>query len=395
MEQLELERYARLLVCTALDLQIGQPLYIEASIACEDFVCLVEQVAFTAGASDVTVRWISERFEQGRATCQNCDFRTAKADGARVESLIEQGAAYLRLESPDPSQWDAVSSPRIQERLRAEGPMRGAFRRNTDLQNVIACAATPQWAKMVFPDLDEKRALDKLWQAILNCTMAEQAEAWSVQLKQTERRKKYMDRRQYKALWLKSATADLVLGLPADQVWEGGGRTTPEGTFFMPNMPSYEVFTSPLACSAEGWVKATLPVNYQGRLIKGIYLVFREGRVVDYSAETEEALLGEILTYDENADRLGEIALVEQSTPVAQQGIIFYTTVCDENASCHLALGAGFAPCGTEDAHRRGINQSKIHVDFMFGSDDLCIWGQNEQKEWEEIFREGRWIHEL
>ena len=116
---------------------------------------------------------------------------------------------------------------------------------------------------------------------------------------------------------------------------------------------------------------------------------------MDYSAETEEALLGEILTYDENADRLGEIALVKQSTPVAQQGIIFYTTVCDENASCHLALGAGFAPCGTEDAHRRGINQSKIHVDFMFGSDDLCIWGQNEQKEWEEIFREGRWIHEL
>lgn len=395
MEELELKRYADLLVHTALNLRQGQPLYIEASTACEEFVCLVAASAFSAGACDVTVRWLSDRLERERLAGEGCDLRTAQADCARVDCLIGQQAAYLRLESPDPEQWRGISAARLQDRLRAERPMRGAFRRDAALQNVIACAPMPQWARTVFPGLDEAQALDRLWRALLSCTMADRpapVEAWAEQIAQTDRRKAYMNEKQYRRLRLKSATVDLAVGLPQEQVWEGGGRTAPDGLFFMPNLPSYEVFTSPLASQADGWVRATLPLNYQGQLIEGIYLKFQAGRVVEFSASSGEELLREILAYDETSDRLGEVALVEQSTPVARQGVVFYTTVCDENASCHLALGTGFAFRGEEDAARRGINRSGIHVDFMFGSDDLCVWGETDDDRWEEIFHNGAWV---
>lgn len=394
MEQQKLRKYADLLVQTALNLRPGQPLYIEAALECESFVCLVEQAAFEAGAGDVCVRWVSNSLERGRLFHRDCDLRTTAADCARVACLIEQQAAYLRLESPAPDAWEGISPDRLQARLRTEQPMRAAFRQDTRLQNVIACAATPQWARAVFPGVSEEQAVDQLWQALLSCTMADQpdpAVSWAKQVEQTEVRKRYLNKKQYTALRLTSETVDLTLGLPKDQVWEGGGMTTPDGRFFMPNLPSYEVFTSPVASQAEGWVQATLPLNYQGQLIEGIRLTFREGKVVEYSARTGESLLREILTYDDNSCRLGEVALVEQSTPVARQGIVFYTTVCDENASCHLALGSGFAMKGEDDAKARGINRSKIHVDFMFGSDDLQIVGLTKDGQWETIFQNGHW----
>ena len=397
MEQLELKRYAGLLVRTAVNLKDGQPLYIEASTACEDFVCLIEQEAFAAGASDVTVRWISDAFESGRFMAPSCNFCTAEADYVRVEKLISQRAAYLRLESPDPARWRGVPDGQIQARLRAENPLRSAFRRDAGLQNVIACAATPQWARAVFPDLKEKDAVDQLWKAILSCTMADLSDpegAWRKQIAQTNRRKEYMNQKQYSALRFKSATVDLETGLPAGQIWEGGGHTTSDGLFFLPNLPSFEVFTSPVADQVNGWIKATMPLNYQGRLIEGISLTFQNGRVVDYTAATGKELLGEILRYDKNSNRLGEVALVEQSTPVSRQGVVFYTTVCDENASCHLALGNGFASCGEEKAIADGINRSGIHVDFMFGSDDLCVWGREKEGNWVELFHNGAWTIE-
>lgn len=394
MDTTTLRAYARLLVRSSLNLRRGQPLYIDASIACEDFVCLVQEEAFAAGASDVTVRWISDRFERGRLENPDCTLVTAEGDCARVARLVEEKVAYLKLESPDPAQWASVPAARLQARQRAEAPMRGAFRVSVELQNVIACAATPAWAKAVYPELPEDEALDRLWQALLRAVMADRddpAAAWKAEIAKTDARRAYLNGKQYKKLRLKSDTCDLTLGLPDEQDWMGGGCTASDGVFFMPNLPSYEVFTSPKAAEADGWVKATMPLNFQGKLICDIELHFAGGKVTEYNASAGRDLLGEIIGYDDTSDRLGEIALVEQTTAVAQQGIVFCTTVCDENASCHMALGSGFCMKGEETARRLGINRSGIHVDFMFGSDNLSVSGLTAAGQWEEFFRGGLW----
>ena len=159
----------------------------------------------------------------------------------------------------------------------------------------------------------------------------------------------------------------------------------------MPNLPSYEVFTSPVASETEGTVRATLPLNYQGGLITGISLTFKAGRVVAAHAEQGEELLNRILTADENSDRLGEVAIVPHGSPVQKQGIIFYTTVCDENAACHLALGNGFCRQGPAAAAEQDINQALLHVDFMVGGADTCIQGENADGMWEDILINGAW----
>lgn len=168
--------------------------------------------------------------------------------------------------------------------------------------------------------------------------------------------------------------------------------TNPDGIFFMPNLPSYEVFSSPRADSVEGHVASTLPLNHSGGLIRDIELRFKEGRVVEFHASEGEDLLRELLQTDENSNRLGEVAIVEHGSPVQRQGIIFYTTVCDENAACHLALGNGFCRQGMEEAKRLGINTSSIHVDFMIGAADTCVQGYSKTGEWEDILVNGAWV---
>ena len=172
--------------------------------------------------------------------------------------------------------------------------------------------------------------------------------------------------------------------MPEMQNWEGGGVIDETGRLFMPNLPSYEVFASPNRLEADGYVEATLPLNYQGQLIERLRLVLSDNPVI--------VLLGQILHEDAGSSRLGEIAIVEQSSPIARQQRIFYNVVYDENASCHMALGKGFFRCTPEEALSQNINVSGIHVDFMFGSDDMCIRGQLPDGTWEDIMRDGTWV---
>ena len=216
--------------------------------------------------------------------------------------------------------------------------------------------------------------------------------AWDETYRKIVERRAYLEGRQYKKLHLKSAKTNLVLGMPENHIWEGGGVTDPNGVYFMPNLPSFEVFASPHKMQADGYVAATMPLNYQGRLVDEFVLTLKEGKVVDCSAKVGEDILRGIVEFDEGSCRLGEIAIVEQSSPVARQHVIFYNTVYDENASCHIALGRGFFRSGPEDAAARGINVSTLHVDFMFGSDDMRIQGQTADGVWEDILVDGAWV---
>lgn len=391
----KLKKYARLLVETALALQQGQCLYIEAVLEAEEFVCLVAETALAHGASDVQVRWMSNRLDRVRMTQSGCTLEMLGAEQAKADWVIDRGGCLLRLEAPDMTAFAGVDPVRLQIRSAGEMRLHGSFRTRGTAQNVIACVATKAWARFLFPELPEEEGLDRLWDCILGAVMADRenpAQAWEETIRETNRHRRFLNEKQYTRLHITGRGTDLYLGMPREQSWDGGGVTTPEGVFFLPNLPSYEVFTSPKADTAEGTVAATLPLNYQGGLIREIQLTFRNGRVTGFHAEEGEELLRQILEADEGSSRLGEVAIVPHGSPVERQGIIFYTTVCDENAACHLALGNGFCREGRERAQALGINQSAIHVDFMIGGTDTCIQGERADGQWENILVNGAWV---
>lgn len=395
MTKLErLKAYARLLVETALALKAGQYLYIEASLEAEDFVALVAETALERGAADVSVRWMSDQVNRARMSGPDCGLGTAEAEQLQADWMIDHGAALLRLESPNLTAFSGVDAARLQQRAGLEAALHRGFRTRGKAQNVIACAATPSWARSVFPELPQEEGLERLWDCVLGSVMADTpdpVQAWKTVISQTDRRRQVLNQKGYTQLHITGKGTDLHLEMPETREWAGGGMTMPDGLFFMPNLPSYEVFSSPKAAGVEGCVTATLPLNHHGGIIRDIYLRFHEGKVVEYRASEGEELLREILETDENSDRLGEVAIVEHGSPVHRQGIIFYTTVCDENAACHLALGNGFCMQGPEEARRRGINTSNVHVDFMIGAADTCIRGRCGDGPWEDILVNGTW----
>lgn len=394
MDQRKLKKYAALIVETALALQEGQILYLEAAVEAADFVCLVAEAALERGAGDVRVRWMSSRLDRLRLAADRCTLAAIGAEQMEADWIIDHGGALLRLESPDMTAFDGIAPERIQKRSEGERALHGGFRTRGKAQNVIACAATPQWASYLFPELPADEALDKLWSCVIGAALADAGDPaleWKRLIAETNRRREIMNTKQYTQLHIVGTGTDLYVGLHEDQFWDGGGVTNADGIFFLPNLPSYEVFTSPMASRTYGHVSSTLPLNYQGGLIRGIRLSFRDGRVTDAHADQGEALLRQILTADENSNRLGEVAIVPHGSAVQKQGITFFTTVCDENAACHLALGSGFCRQGPEEAARQDINQATLHVDFMIGSAETCIQGQRKDGGWEDILINGNW----
>ena len=394
MNKAKMRKYANLLIRRGVNLQPGQLLYVEAVTETEPFITLLAEEAFAVGGSDVAVNWICSGLDRVRMENAGCSLSPNPAQQYTNDWLIENRAAYLRLDSPELHVFDGVPAGRIQEKSAGERALRTAFREKGTAQNSIACVPTLTWAKSVYPDLAPEEALERLWDAVFACTFVNEDDpvaAWDETYRKIVERRAYLEGRQYKKLHLKSAKTDLVLGMPEHHIWEGGGVTDPNGVYFMPNLPSFEVFASPHKMQADGYVAATMPLNYQGRLVDEFVLTLKEGKVVDCSAKVGEDILRGIVEFDEGSCRLGEIAIVEQSSPVARQHVIFYNTVYDENASCHIALGRGFFRSSPEDAAARGINVSTLHVDFMFGSDDMHIQGQTADGVWEDILVDGAW----
>lgn len=391
----KLKRYASLIVDTAVAIRKGQILYIEAAVGAADFVSLVAETALESGAADVCVRWMDPAVDRLRLASPGCTLEAVGAEQAEADWIIGRGGAFLRLESPDLLAFEGIPAQRVHLRSDGEMKLHGAFRSRGTAQNTIACAATPTWASYVFPELPPALALDRLWECIIGSVMADAedpAEKWRAVISETGRHCALLNEKKYRRLHITGDRTDLYVSLHEKQFWIGGGATTPDGVFFMPNLPSYEVFTSPMASMTEGCVASTLPLNYNGGVIRGIDLTFRAGRVVSYHAEEGEELLEQILTADPDSDRLGEVAVVAHGSPVEKQGITFYTTVCDENAACHLALGRGFNMGGPAAGKEQDINESSVHVDFMIGDESTCIRGETGSGAWEDILIRGAWV---
>ena len=406
MKKTILKKYAELLVRSGIALKKGQSVVIGANVDIEPFVAMVVEECYRAGAKHVIVRWNSE-------ACDRIEIKKGKKEAlaevlpyeiARAEWECQELPCFLWLDSDDPDGMAGLDQKKMafirQSRMKVLYPYRQ--RRENHTQWCIAGVPSAAWAKKIFPDLPKGKAIEKLWEAILTTSRALDGngiENWKKHDEDLKKRCAYLNSLRLKKLhYTASNGTDLTVGLIPGVIFLGAGETTLEGAYIQPNIPSEECFTSPRRGEAEGIVYATKPLSYGGVLIKDFWVRFEGGKAVEVHAEQGQEALESILHVDEGSAYLGECALVPFDSPINNTGLLFYNTLFDENAACHLALGAGFTNLypnfdqySEEELHGFGINESMSHVDFMIGAEDLDIVGTTEDGREIQIFKQGEW----
>ena len=406
MRKTQLQRYARLLARVGLNIKKGQTVFIAAALDQPEFVTMTVEECYKAGASEVFVEWSHQPIERLSSTYRSLDSLSQMKPWvkAKWEYKAQNYSCRLFIESQDPDGMSGVDQEKMSAARRAIFPQVKPFRLAMENRHQWCIAAVPgkAWAKKVFPHLPEKKAVEEMWRVILHTSRADgknPVKAWKEHNADLDARCKYLNGLGLQYLEYKSANGtSLRVELNEDGVFAGGKEKTLQGRIFNPNIPTEEVFTSPKAGSVEGIVYSTKPLSYMGQLIENFSVRFENGRVAEVKAEKGEALLKQMVSMDEGAGKLGECALIPYDSPINESGVLFYNTLFDENASCHLALGHGFNEClkgfekyTDEECKKRGINDSMIHVDFMIGSRDMDIVGVTKTGERVQIFKNGNW----
>ncbi|NGQ94126.1 aminopeptidase [Brevibacillus sp. SYP-B805] len=401
-----LEKYAQLALKVGVNLQAGQTLVIRAPITTAEFVRTAVKAAYEAGARQVYVDWEDDQVRRLRVLHAPqeslAQFPAWKAE--MLEQYAREGAAFLTVVSRNADLLKGADPQRAALQMKADAGVLGSLRQYTRTGRVcwaIVAVPSPDWAARVFPELDENARMEKLWQAVFRANRIDSddpVQAWQDHLAQLVRKRDYLNRKRYRRLHFKAPGTELAVDLPELHVWNGGPWRGENGTVFVPNLPTEEVFTMPKKDGVNGVVTSTKPLNYGGSLIDRFTLRFENGRIVDFSAETGREALKNLIETDEGAHYLGEIALVPHHSPISEMNILFYDTLYDENASCHLAIGNAYPVClegGTrmtgEELARCGANISSAHSDFMIGSADMEIDGETAEGMREPIFRKGNW----
>jgi aminopeptidase len=401
-----LDKLARLAVHTGLGSVKGQELVMTSPLEAAPLARRITHHAYAAGATVVTTLYsddatILDRFE----TAGDATFDAAPAwlyEG--MAAAFKSGAARLAIVGDDPGLLAGQDPAKVARANRARSI---AYRPALDLiarsaiNWTIVAAATPAWAKTVFPALSEADAVAALWDAIFKASRADGDDPiadWSTHNATLRVRGDRMNAKRYAALRYKGPGTDLEVGLVDGHIWCGGAGKAENGVMFNANIPTEEIFTTPHRTRVNGTVTATKPLSYQGTLIQDIAVTFVDGAIVEATARTGSDVLNRILETDEGARRLGEVALVPHFSPISQSGILFYSTLFDENASCHIALGQAYAKTvkgagGMDEAAllAHGINQSLIHIDWMIGSDKVDIDGVTADGTTEPVMRNGTW----
>ena len=406
MDVNKLKGYAELIVRVGANIQKGQDVVISAELDQPEFIEMIVEECYKAGAAEVRVEWTHQPLKLLHVQYQSVE-RLGSVVGWEKQRLLHRAEtlpAMIYLESADPSGLDTLDQEKwgksVQMRWGVIKPIRDEM--ENKYQWCIAAVPGKKWAKKVFPELDDTEAVEKLWEAILYTSRAEHdgVAAWREHNADLKRRCDYLNSLSLRRLHYSSANGtDLTVGLiPEAQFLAGAEKTLGAGVVFNPNIPSEEVFISPMKGEAEGIVYSTRPLSYRGTMIENFNIRFENGRVSEVHAEKGEAALKTMVNMDEGAKMLGECALVPYDSPIRNSGIMFYNTLFDENAACHLALGDGFANCirdydkyTLEQCREMGINMSMIHEDFMIGSEDLDITGITENGESVQIFKNGNW----
>jgi len=405
--QNKLNEYAKLTVAVGINLQENQPLVISAPVEGVEFVRLLAKNAYELGASDVYINWNDDtltKLKYENAPMEVFEnFPKWKADA--MIDYAEKGAGFISIHADDPELLKEIDPKKIATANKTSSIGMKEFRKYTmnDINSwCVVAIPTKGWAQRVFKDEDEDKAVEMLWKAIFKATrmdLEDPVQAWKDHIKILEEKVNYLNDKSFKTLHYTSSNGtDLVIELPEGHKWSGGNGTNAKGTFFVANMPTEEVFTLPKKTGVNGVVYSTKPLNYGGNLIDDFKLTFKDGKVIDFEAKVGQELLKDLLDIDDGAKYLGEVALVPYSSPISKANIIFFNTLFDENASCHLAFGkayptsiAGGESMTDDELEKAGVNNSLTHEDFMIGSEDLSIVGETKNGEKIQVFKDGEW----
>lgn len=407
-----LKKYAEVIVKIGLNIRKGQRLIITnsrirgVSLQAVPLVREVVRVAYEVGARYVDVIWGDE--ELLRIRLQNAQRETLteypKWQIAGLMDIVEHGDAMLTIVADNPDLMSGLDTEAVAtlQKIHLENykPVGTAVSRSA-VNWCLVAASSPAWGAKIFPDVSPEEAESKLWKAIFESTRIDQPNpvaAWMSHIENLLTRSKYLQFKQYSSLHYKAPGTDLTLGLPRGHKWISARMPAENGVDFTANMPTEEVFTLADRQRAEGTVTATMPLSYGGTLIEDFSVTFANGRIVKVNAKKGEAVLKKLIETDEGATRLGEIALVPASSPIAKRGQLFYNTLFDENASCHLAVGRAYRfnleggeQMTDEEFEKHGGNNSLTHVDFMIGSTKMDIDGIRENGTAEPVMRKGEW----
>lgn len=411
-----LAQYAIMAVKTGINIQKGQTLIINAPITGAFFARECAKSAYDLGAREVVINYSDEQFQRIKMdrTAKDvlCDIKP-HIQNTSLEYIKQEGsAAFLSIVSRDPEIFKGLDMEKIDAanvaRSKATVELRD-YTMNSRVQWCVVAMPSPAWAKKVFPDLTEEQAVEKLWETIFKVSRVQgnAAENWKKYTDAQTARRQHLNKLELTEVHFTSKNGtDLYVGLAEDCVWgggkditTGGKEFTKQGIEFIANMPTEEIFTAPHKDHVNGIVYGTKPYVYNGNLIKDFVVTFKDGKVESFDAKEGKELLAQLLSTDEGAKHIGEVALVPASSPINKENILFYNTLFDENAACHIAFGAAYpdtvkngSNLCKEDLLAKGVNHSLVHEDVMVGTDDTNITGKTKSGEIVDIFVNGEWV---
>lgn len=410
MMQEQLKKYAELAVKVGVNLQPGQNLVIGYGIRQVlpehvEFSRLLTEAGYEAGAKFVQIDWGDEWWL--RETIHRGSMDTfanrVRWQAQWVQQLADEGAAFLAIPAANPDLFKGLDLARVTSFTNVQAEIFRPFndkRTNDEYSWSLLSAPTQDWADKVYPELSPKERLEALWQGILKAARADGPDPvanWAVHLENLRMRAEWLNRLQVRTLHYQGPGTDFTIEMPQGHYWNAASQQTPQGVTFVANIPTEEVYSVPLRTGVNGTVSSTMPLNHNGTLIEGIQIRFEQGRIVQATATSGQEALNHIVETDEGSHYLGEVALVPVDSPIFQMGRLFYNTLFDENASCHLAVGNAYPLIkGGHDLARsewlaHGLNQSLVHVDFMIGGPKLNIDATTRSGAIVPIFRNGHW----
>ncbi|WP_339146069.1 MULTISPECIES: aminopeptidase [unclassified Sutcliffiella] len=401
-----MEKYAELAVKVGVNVQKGQTLIVNADIATAPFVRLVAKKAYEAGAKLVQIEWADEQVTRIRydiAPDESFEyFPSWRAE--MLEKAYEEGAAMLAITSVNPDLLKGVDASKIANLQKAAGEATKGYRKMIMADKIswsIVAVPSKGWSAKVFPNLTEQEQEEKLWEAIFHATRAnleDPVQAWMDHKEKLSEKVEFLNNKKFKSLHYKAEGTDLTIELAEKHVWIGPESINENGVAFIANMPTEEVFTTPLKTGVKGTVRSSKPLNYGGNMIDNFSITFENGKIVSFEAEEGYETLQKLIETDEGSQYLGEVALVPHESPISNTNLIFYNTLFDENASHHLAIGNAYSfaleggkQMSEEELEAAGANSSITHVDFMIGSSDMDIDGITQDGERIPLFRQGNW----
>ena len=405
MKKTILRKYAQLIAEVGVNVQKGQEVFITAGLDQPEFVTMVVDACYKRGASRVVVDWEHQPLEKLHVRHQSLATLSELTDWqeARWKHYVDRLPCRIYLDSDDPDGLKGINQQKMAKARQRKFPLIKGYRDQIENKYQWCIAAVPgaAWAKKLFPDLSKHQAIEKLWEAILTTSRVtdDPVAAWEDHDRSLAEHCAWLNGLGIEKLHYTSANGtDFTVGMIPEAEFKGGGDTTLQGVFFNPNIPTEECFISPMRGVAEGIVYASKPLSWEGQLIDRFWIRFHEGKAVEWHADVNNEALTHIITMDEGSAYLGECALVPYDSPIRNSGILFYNTLFDENAACHLALGMGFADTirgfenkTLEECRALGVNDSMLHVDFMIGAEDMNIDAITRDGKTVPVFRNGNW----